>query len=305
MIRNVSTASEIFLADLQRIQNRGAQLSEQISSGVRVSRASDDPDSISNILQLRARIDGNDQMEKNLQRAQAEADSADQALSESIQAMDRITTLAAQAANSTTTADQRTTIAQEVRGLGEQLVAFSRTAVEGRYIFSGDDETQPPYAVDDTGASLAIQTGGAASTRRIAGPNGVMFEVSQTAADIFDHKNTDGTAADDNVFDAVQSLYTALSTNDQAGIDAALPRIRASAARLNQSEGFYGAVQNRLSSSLTTVNQDQVSSKALLSQEQDTDMTAAILESSAVNTQEQAALAAKARPTMSLFDFLK
>ena len=34
-------------------------------------------------------------------------------------------------------------------------------------------------------------------------------------------------------------------------------------------------------------------------------MTAAILESSAVNTQEQAALAAKARPTMSLFDFLK
>ncbi len=54
MISNISASSQIFLAGVNQIQQRISQANQQITSGLKISVASDAPDQIGELLQLRA-----------------------------------------------------------------------------------------------------------------------------------------------------------------------------------------------------------------------------------------------------------
>src|ERR1035437_9202849 len=131
MISNLDPASELFLADIGRIQQRLSDANSQVSSGKKITAASDAPDQISALLQLRANRQRNTQIQSNLNLAKTEADSADNALSSAIKLMDRALVLGDQGANSTSDATSRQSLAQEVQSLQEQMVAFSQTTVQG------------------------------------------------------------------------------------------------------------------------------------------------------------------------------
>ena len=125
----------------QRLENA----SRQASSGKRVNVASDAPSEIDTILQLRTDAARNTQIQENLSVAKADADAADGALSSATKIMDRARVLASQGATFTLDATGRQSIAGEVQSLLEQMVAVSRTTVQGRYIFGGDHDSTPPY----------------------------------------------------------------------------------------------------------------------------------------------------------------
>ena len=72
----------------------------------------------------------------------------------------------------------------------------------------------------------------APATRLIQDSNGVVFAVSKTAQDLFDHRNPDDSFAADNVFAAVNNLRLALANNDQAATLAAAEWVGASGAAL-------------------------------------------------------------------------
>src|ERR1035438_5756075 len=107
MTPSINPNSEIFLSDLQQIQNRIGMAERQLSSGLRVSVASDDPDEISSILQLRAQIAGVQQTQENLSNVTPQVDSGEQAIQQALQVMDTATSLATQAAGTLSTAGQR------------------------------------------------------------------------------------------------------------------------------------------------------------------------------------------------------
>src|ERR1039458_6603568 len=158
MISILSPSSEAFLANMARVQRTIDEASRQTSSGKRVNVASDAPGELDTILQLHTDETRNTQIQENLAVAKADADAADGALTSATQLMDRARVLAAQGATFTVDAAGRQSIAGEVQSLLEQMVAISRTTVQGRYIFGGDQDSDPPYAVDLTAASAAIQT---------------------------------------------------------------------------------------------------------------------------------------------------
>ena len=66
MITNLDPASELFLANVGRIQERLAEANRQVSSGKRVTDPADAPDQIDSILQLRANREQNSQIRSNL-----------------------------------------------------------------------------------------------------------------------------------------------------------------------------------------------------------------------------------------------
>src|ERR1039457_963789 len=147
MISNLNSSSEAFLANMQRVQRRVEDANRQVSSGKRVNVASDAPGDIDTILQLRTDDVRNSQIQENLGVAKADADAADGALTSATLLMDRATTLAAQGANFTVDATGRQSIAGEVQSLLEQMTSISNTTVQGRYIFGGDQGSNPPSAV--------------------------------------------------------------------------------------------------------------------------------------------------------------
>src|SRR5579872_4836147 len=144
----LNPASALFLANVDRIEQRIAQANEQITSGRKINVAADAPDQIGSLLQLRSDQLRNAQIQSNLGLAQTDASAADNALSSSILLMDRAIQLAAQGGNATQTAETRASLAQVVGALQAQMVAYSQTQVQGRYIFSGDQDGSPTYRLN-------------------------------------------------------------------------------------------------------------------------------------------------------------
>lgn len=305
MITSLDPESASFLADVNRIQQRIAQASSQISSGKKINVASDAPDQIDSLLQLRADQQHNTQIQSNLQLANTDALSADDALSSAIQLMDRALTLATQGAGSTTDATGRQSIAQEIEAIQQQMVAYSQTQVQGRYIFSGDQDGGPAYQLDLTAASGVVQLSNAASTRKVEDPAGGAFPVSKTAREIFDDTNADGTPAADNVFAALNNLRNALLNNDQTGISNSIGAIQAASDHLNLMQAFYGGVENRIQDASSFASNYDVQLQTEISQKEDADAPAAALQLSQANMQLQAAFQMRGQlPHHTLFEYL-
>jgi len=305
MISNLDPASERFLLDLTRIQKAIGGATQTISSGLRVTSPSDAPDEISDILQLYADIERNTQIRTNLGRVSAEASTAQSTLETAARMVDRVRVLASQGAGTIQTAETRQILAGEVTALLEQLVNASRTIVENRYIFSGDQDQAPSYQVNLANPNGVDRLSTAAASRQVQHPSGLAFSVAKTAQEIFDSRNADDTLAADNVFAAVNSLRVALESDDDTGIESSLVALRSAGTRLSKELSFYGAVQNKLEEAANFASQFELRLKTELSNRRDADLTEAILELERNKTHEEAALGARAlMPHTSLFDFL-
>ena len=293
------------MASVDRVQRGVEEAVRQVSSGKRVNVASDSPGEIDTILQLRTDDARNSQIQANLGVAQADADAADAALTSATKLMDRATVLAAQGANFTLDATGRQNIAGEVQALLEQMSAIANTNVQGRYIFGGDQDSTPPYAVDLTAVNGVTRLTTSPATRRVENSAGGSFAVSRNAQDIFDSRNPDDTLASDNVFAALNNLRVGLLANDTAQITAANASIQLASSRLNTSQAFYGTVQNRIADATNYSANYNVQIKTELSQKEDADITAAALAITQGNTQLQAAFQMQAKmPRTTLFDFM-
>jgi flagellar hook-associated protein 3 FlgL len=305
MITNLDPESALFLADVNRIQQRISEATSQVSSGRKINVASDAPDQIDTLLQLRADEASNTQSQSNLTLAQTDAQSADSALGASILLMDRAVTLATQGATATSDATTRASLAQEVQSLQEQMVSYSQTQVAGRYIFSGDLDGSPSYQLDLNSPNGVDQLSNAASTAQIQNPAGGSFPASKTAQEIFDDQNPDGSSATDNVFAALNTLRTALLNNDSDAIGASITNLQAASDHLNTMEAFYGTVEDHIQDASNFSSSYDTQLQTEISQTQDADVTAAATNLTQATTQLQAAYQARAEmPKTSLFQFL-
>ncbi len=305
MISNLSASSEAFIANMDRVQRSVENAGRQTSSGKRVNVASDSPGEIDTILQLRTDGARNTQIQENLSVAKADADAADGALTSATKLMDRARVLAAQGATFTLDATGRQSLAGEVQSLLEQMVAISRTTVQGRYIFGGDQDSTPPYDVDLTAANGVSRLTNSPATRRVEDSAGGSFAVSQSASEIFDTRKADDSPAADNVFASLNSLRVGLLANDTAQITAASASVQQASVRLNTAQAFYGTVQNRIEDATSYGANYDVQLKTELSQKEDADITAAALAITQGNIQLQAAFQMQAKmPRTTLFDFM-
>jgi flagellar hook-associated protein 3 FlgL len=304
MITNLNPSSALFLANLNRIEQSLADANSQITSGKKINVASDAPDQVESLLQLRTNQEQNTQIQANLVQAKADATGADDALTAAIQLMDRAVTLATQGANSTTDAQGRQSIALEIQAIQEQMVSYSNTQVQGRYIFGGDQDSSPSYQLDLTATTGYAAVAGvdrlssAASTRKIQDPAGGSFNASQTAQQIFD-------APGAGVFAALNGLRQSLLSNNQTGIGNSISALQAASSQLNTAQAFYGNLENRIQSADSfSANYDtQITTQ--ISQIQDADVVKQAMLITQSNTELQAAFETQAKmPTQSLFNYL-
>jgi len=301
MIKTNGTNTERFLIDVASITHRIERAQEQITSGRKINRVSDSPDQISHLLQLRSELGATQQVQTNLGRIESESDAAEQALAHAVSLLERVSVLGAQGSTDILGANERQTIGQEVSSLLQQLVGVANTAIDGRYLFAGDNDQAAPYTLDlslDAPFSAYL---GTASTREIQHPSGSRFQISTTAELIFD--STDPAT---NIFQAVNNLRLALRDDDLAGIRDATAQLKSSSAHMNSQLAFYGTVQNQVRDALNYSQTQQLRLKEQISGLQDADMASAILELNDARFQHEAALSAESnRNRGSLFDYLR
>ncbi len=295
-----------FLNGLSNLQQDEAQTEKELSSGYQITDASDSPGQTPELIQLGSTLAAVQDYQTNLGNVQTEATSADQAIGQSITLLQNAETLAAQGANSTTSAATAQTLAVQVQSIQQQLVSIANTTVDGRAIFGGDQDQSSPYQYDATNLvtgvdSLTAQT----STRVIVNTQGQTVYQSLTAQQIFDPTDAAGTPTADNTFAALESLYTALQANDQTGIAAALTSLQSASTWVNQQQAYYGAAEQTLTNEQNTAADQVTALQTQIGSIRDTNVAQAATDLSQEQADQSAAMGAEAEmSTKTLFDYL-
>lgn len=297
-----------FLADLSNIENRMTAENKQITSGIRVNQPSDDPTAIASILDFQRTIDQISQVQSNLNTANTEASVADGALQSASTALDQLMSIASQGASSTVSATSRTVLGQQVQQIAQQMVSIANTTVQGRYIFGGDDATTAPYSFDWTQPDGIVQStfaGNLASTMSLRNATGGAINPRMTAQAIFDVRDGGGIPTTGNVFQAIYALGQALQSNNQAGVQAAIPMLQDAVAQIGQATTFYGHVENWIQNAQQDGTQISNNVQQALGTVKDADIAASASQLTLDQTALNAALAAHGSfNTRSLFSYL-
>ncbi len=305
MLSGIRGQDGIFLSELGHIEDRISKTNQQLTSGVRVATAADDPSAVMSILQSQSQIDHLTQVGVNLQQASTEATTADAALQSASLVMDQLVSIASQGLSTLATANSRTAFSLQVQQLEGQLVSLANTSMGNRFVFGGNNTNVLPYTYDWSQPSGVVNNLTNTTATYLSDGNGSSIVNTMTATQIFDSQTSSGTPAPDNIFQAVHDLGQALANNATTGIQTALAAVKTGAAHLGQASVFYGNVENWITQASQTASSQLATLRQSLSSLQDVDAPSAITQLTSDQTALKVSLSAHASlSSKTLFDYL-
>lgn len=131
-----------------------AKAQEQISSGRKILKPSDDPTNSARLMELNKQVKLNQQYSRNIILANGRQGIEEVAVRDSIDVLQRTRELTIQAKNAALTSENRQSISLEIKQLREQLMANANAKdSDGAYLFAGFKEQSQPFT---TGADGSI-----------------------------------------------------------------------------------------------------------------------------------------------------
>jgi flagellin len=249
---NTNIASLKAQQNLDRVSERLSGNYQRLSSGLRITRAADDAAGLGLSERLRSKILSYGQSGRNTQDGISLVQTAEGALQETGNLLNRIRELAVQAANGTLGATERTTINNEVQAL---ILEVNRIATTTE--FNG------VRLLDGSSASSTIQVGINSGDTIVVG-----LQNATTA--------TLGVAA--------------IATLTVAGSNAALTAVDTAIGTVNTARGNLGSSQNRLQSAFNTIQTARENLTASESRIRDVDFAAETADLTRNSILQQAAM---------------
>jgi flagellin-like hook-associated protein FlgL len=140
--------------NLSRRYSNMVNLQEQLATGKRLRKASDDPVDVANAMKLRAKEAEFGQYKRNIQDGLALMGVGASAMASMNEILHRARELAVQAANGTYNDSDRLYMQQEVDQLFRQMMSVVNSQFKGSYIFNGTNGNVPPYKIASSGSEL-------------------------------------------------------------------------------------------------------------------------------------------------------
>jgi flagellar hook-associated protein 3 FlgL len=293
---------QMTLSDLTQAFDRLSSTQEQMSSGKRINKPSDDPYGASQAVLLNGDLAGLDSYQRNANDGSAWAQTSDTALMDVGNMIQRARELLVQAGNDTNDPTARANIADEIDQLTDAIKQDANTTYAGQYIFAGTANATAPY---QPGAVDTYAGNGAAISRTIGPGSNV-----QVNTDISQLLGSGQAAGDGKLLNTLRDISQHLRGGTTADADALrttdLQNIDSNLDTLTQVQASVGATLNRFSLASTRIQDLQLSQTKLLSQTQDADFAQTAIDYSTEQNAYTAALRASATIVQSsLLDFLK
>lgn len=291
----INAINNTVLADNQRNISRMATYQEQLSSGKRVNRVSDDPGAARSALRYRAESVQTGKYLDNIAKGESFVNASDSALEQMSQVLDEAKRLAVQGANGTQDAASRKALSQSVDSLLTRMVDLSNTVHDGRYIFAGTATYTQPFARSDDGESVVYQ-GNLDEFEIQIGPDS-RVTVNQDGNTLFQQEG--------DVFGALVDLRNALAANDASTVSGLVQDIDDASTHLNDLHGALGGTEQRLELGRNQLEAAKVNLDALVSQSEDVDFADTIAQMQLAQVALEAGLQAGAKVLRpSLLDYL-
>jgi flagellar hook-associated protein 3 FlgL len=280
------------LSQLQASQTRISRLQSQMSSGKRITKASDDPSGAASAMQMRGELSRYTQYDRNSSDGLAWLGTIDSTLQSMTTSMNRVRQLVVQGSSTgAMSATDRQALATEVSGLQQSLMGAANTTYLGRPVFGGT--TSGSVAYDSTGTYV----GDSHVVTRAVGDNQTV-RVDLTGPEAFSAGGTD-------LFSLLGKVQTDLTSNT-AGLGADLTSIDAVMNQMRTGLSDVGARYSRIETLTTDAASRSTDLTSTLSQVEDSDLAQTVTELSVAQAAYQATLQSTAKVIQpSLMDYLK
>lgn len=289
--------------DLQRNMNtnmeRLAKYQEQLSTGRKLNKLSDDPSGLVKAMRMRTNITQNEQYLRNIGDAINFVETVDSSLNDLNDVLQRIRELTVEAANGTNDVGAKQAIAEEIETLRDHLKMVANNTYGSKYIFAGSNVSVAPCG----------ETEWKGNTNKVEaeiGP-GVVMEVNIDMMPFFGNPsgldelgNPDG-----GIFAAINGLLEDINSGTTDEISSNLEAIDVKIDDLLFKRATIGARVNRLELQENRLEDTNLSFTDLLSSYEDADVAEVSINLQMQENVYRASLAAGAKIIMpTLVDFL-
>ncbi|MGO8758263.1 MAG: flagellar hook-associated protein FlgL [Terracidiphilus sp.] len=283
---NPNIASDI-LADMQQSQSTLNTALEEVATGKRVTKPSDDPAASSNMVQNTIETADVDQYTKNVSSELSMVQTADSSLSSVVSSLTQAVSLGTEGANGTNSASNLDAIANQVQGLLTSVVSQANTSYDGTYLFGGTETSSAPYTADSSSSSGYTYNGNDNAISVVIGDDS-SIQVNLPGSQLFSNSSAD-------VLGSLNSLVTALQSGNSSDIESATTAVTNALNYVDQQRVFYSNAASQLDSQQTYLSTETVN---LTSQEDSlvaVDESQAATELTQAETANSAAAAAAAK----------
>jgi flagellar hook-associated protein 3 FlgL len=298
-ITSMMTA-QMTLAGIEQANEGLVTTEQQISSGLRINKPSDDPYGAGLAMRLKGQAGQLNSYNTAVSDATAWSQTTSSTLTSVGDIVQRIRELVVQSASGTVNQQDRNAAAQEVSQLLDSVKQYANATYDGQYIFAGTATGTAPY---QAGATDTYQGNGAAINRQI-GPGTTV----QVNTDISQLLGNGPSAADGRLLDTVRTVINDIQSGNQAALtNGDLGKLDSNLGTLQSMQVDVGALQERLQQASSRIQDMQTTNAQLLSSTEDVDIAQAMTSYTTEQAAYTAALQAGASilQTDSLMNFLR
>ena len=286
LINNLKRNLSHNLGKMQTTQN-------QLATGKRISKPSDDPVGIVDSLRFSTRIRENMQYQENVTDAIGFLSTTETVMGSLNTALTRVYELAIYAANGSMAHEDRQSLKEEVVQIIDEVKSIANTSHGDKYIFGGTNTTAPPY---DEGATIPPWNANPDQIKYEIG-KGIVMPVNFTAQEVFKDKDLLGT------LDGIVAHMGADDTTALGGTDLTL--LKENTEQILSCRAQAGARINRLEMTLNRLRDQEINFATLQSEVDDVDIAETIIDLQNQENVYEASLAVGARIIVpSLVNFL-
>jgi flagellar hook-associated protein 3 FlgL len=281
------------LDQLRTSQTRVQNAQSQVSSGIRVTKPSDDPTATSALLRLQSQLSENGQRQAGINGALPAMRQSENTLGAIASSLQTARQAGLQANNTATLTDaQREPLASQVENALKQALSLANTQSEGRYLFAGTVSDQKPfptttYAGNDTPLSAAIGDDPA-------------FALTVTG------ENLRHPQGGDDLFSNLQGLADAIRSGDNTALGQKLDAVQKDYDHVLGLRGDMGARLQYVTLTQSRLEDDSLALQSRLSELRDADLAeSAVATKIAQNIQEATLAVIGQSGRSSLLDYLR
>lgn len=292
------------LNNLNTQSRRILELQEQLSTGLRVNKPSDDPLAARRAINAQAEIARNEQFMANIASARPPLIDTEAAMTSVVDLLQRASELALQGSTGTVGQAQRDQIATEINQLLESGLVEANRITRGRYVFGGTRTTSPPFvATRNAENEISLVTyEGNEEFIEVEISEGARVAGNAPGSRVFGEAG--GRTVD--IFQELIDLRDSLRSGDVSTVQASIDTLSEAREQILVAVARVGAIQNRLDETESNLDSTIVQLRAFVSDNIDVDFAELIVDLNAQSNAFQASLNASARVIQpSLLDFVR
>ncbi|MCZ0754412.1 flagellar hook-associated protein FlgL [Anoxybacillus sp. J5B_2022] len=282
------------LRNVSKSYDRLGVYQEQLSTGKKIQRPSDDPVVAMKGMYYRTSLTEIEQYQRNLSEVYTWMDNSESALDHTTQVLQRVRELVVQGKNGTLTPEDQQAIAREIEQLKSDLVQTANTKVAGKYIFNGTNIAQAPVTEQTSPNAPLVQNNTDDFTVEVS--KGIKLKANINPNNVFSQE----------LFNTLQQLENTFKGTSSGNLDNLLKDLDDRMNSVLAERAELGARVNRLELVEQRLSTQQVIAQQMISDNEDADIEKVITDLKTQESVHRAALSVGARiiqPT--LVDFLR